>query len=86
MVASIKFFLGKDPDEKDSDNSDSDSDVDVKEVGMANKVNKKTRKRANQLAKVKKLAAKAYKKKSQAAVFNFSAIHLLHDPQGIFKK
>jgi len=86
MVASLKFFLGKDPDEKGSDDSDSDDEVDVKEVGMANKVNKKTRKRANQLAKVKKLAAKAYKKKSQAAVFNFSAIHLLHDPQGMAEK
>ncbi|XP_066250256.1 protein SDA1 homolog [Euwallacea similis] len=86
MVASLKFFLGKDPEEKDSDNSDSEEEVDPKEVIMANKVNKKTRKRAKELSKVKKLAAKAYKKKSQAATFNFSAIHLLHDPQGMAEK
>lgn len=82
MVAALKFFLGKDPEEKDSDNSDSEDEVDPREVMMANKVNKKTRKRAKELSKVKKLAAKAYKKKSQAVAFNFSAVHLLHDPQG----
>ncbi|KAG5895123.1 hypothetical protein JTB14_008560 [Gonioctena quinquepunctata] len=86
MVASLKFFLGKDPDEKNSDDSDSDNEVDPKEVMMANKVNKKTRKREKQLNKVKKLASKAYKKKSQAPVFNFSAIHLIHDPQGMAEK
>lgn len=86
MVASLKFFLGKDPEEKDSDNSDSDDEVDPKEVMLANKFNKKTRKREKNLSKVKKLAAKAYKKKSQAPTFNFSAIHLLHDPQGMAEK
>lgn len=82
MVASLKFFLGKDPEEKDSDESDSDNEVDPKEVMMANKVNKKTRKREKKLDKVKKLASKAYKKKSAGPTFNFSAIHLIHDPQG----
>lgn len=82
MVASLKFFLGKDPDEPNSDKSDSEDEVDPREVMMANKVNKKTRKREKQLNKVKKLASKAYKKKANAPVFNFSAIHLIHDPQG----
>lgn len=86
MVASLKFFLGKDPDEKDSDASDSDNEIDPKEVMMANKVNKKTRKREKQLNKVKKIASKNYKKKSEAPAFNFSAIHLLHDPQGMAEK
>ncbi|XP_044764038.1 protein SDA1 homolog [Coccinella septempunctata] len=85
MVASLKFFLGKDEDEK-SDNSDSDDDVDPKEVMMANKFNKKTRKREKNLAKVKKMAAKAYKKKSKSESFNFSALHLIHDPQGMAEK
>ncbi|RZC38504.1 SDA1 -like, partial [Asbolus verrucosus] len=85
MVASLKFFLGKDTEEKDSD-SDSDEDVDPKEVIMANKVNKKTRKREKHLNKVKKLASKAYKKKSAAPSFNFSALHLIHDPQGMAEK
>lgn len=82
MVASLKFFVGKDADEKDTDDSDSDEEIDPKEVMMANKVNKKTRKREKQLSKVKKLVKKAKKKKSDAPAFNFSAIHLIHDPQG----
>lgn len=86
MVASLKFFLGKDPEEKDTDDSDSDDELDPKEVMMANKVNKKTRKREKQLSKVKKLASKAKKKKSAAPAYNFSAIHLVHDPQGMAEK
>ncbi|XP_057656500.1 protein SDA1 homolog [Diorhabda carinulata] len=86
MVSCLKFFLGKDSDEKDSDDSDSDNEVDPKEVMMANKFNKKTRKREKQLDKVKKLAKKQKKKKSEVASFNFSAIHLIHDPQGMAEK
>ncbi|KAI4471869.1 hsda/sda1-related [Holotrichia oblita] len=86
MVACLKFFLGKDVGEKDSDDSDSENEVDPKEVMMANKFNKKTRKREKHLDKVKKLAAKSKKKKSQAPTFNFSALHLIHDPQGMAEK
>lgn len=82
MVGALKFFLGKDPDERNSDDSDSEEEVDLKEVMMANKVNKKTKKREKQLSKVKKLAVKQQKKRSKAPVFNFSAIQLIHDPQG----
>nr|CAI5859104.1 unnamed protein product [Callosobruchus analis] len=85
LVGSLKFFLGKDPEEE-SENSDSENEIDPKEVMMANKVNKKTRKREKQLTKAKKLAAKAYKKKSAAPSFNFSALHLIHDPQGMAEK
>lgn len=88
LVAALKFFLGSDEDEKEknSDDSDSDNEVDPKEVMKANKVNKKTRKREKQLKKVKKLVSKAKKKKGKAPVFNFSALHLVHDPQGFAEK
>lgn len=84
MVASLKFFLGSDPDEKDSDDSDnSDNEPDLKGAMLANRVNKKTKKRQKQLANVKKLVTKAKKKKTKAESFNFSAIHLIHNPQGM---
>ncbi|CAH0547881.1 unnamed protein product [Brassicogethes aeneus] len=86
MVASLKFFLGKDPDEKNSDDEDSENDIDPKEMAMANRVNKKTRKREKQMNKVKKLASKQYKKRSKGETFNFSALHLVHDPQGMAEK
>lgn len=86
MVACLKFFLGSDPDEKDSDESDSEDEPNLREVAMANKVNKKTKKRGKQLEKVKKIVAKNQKKKKNAVVFNFSALHLVHDPQGMAEK
>lgn len=86
MVTCLKFFLGNDEDNKDG--SDSDSDVDqptAKEVSMANKVNKKTRKREKLLGKAKKAISKNKRKKNKAEVFNFSALHLVHDPQVCWK-
>ncbi|XP_058057835.1 protein SDA1 homolog isoform X2 [Anopheles bellator] len=81
MVASLKFFLGRDQEE-DSDD-DSDREVDLKGIMMATKVNKKTRKRQKQLDAAKKLYVQAKKKKSKPVAFNFSAIHLIHNPQGM---
>ncbi|XP_011299489.1 protein SDA1 homolog [Fopius arisanus] len=88
MVACLKFFLGTDPEDgKTSDDSDSDDDTpNVKEVLMANKVNKKTKKREKQLKKVKQLFVKSKKNKSKAPQFNFSALHLVHDPQGLAER
>lgn len=83
MVASLKFFLGTDPDEKGSDDSDSDNEPDLKSAMLATRVNKKTKKRQKQLANVKKQVTKAKKKKTAVASFNFSAIHLIHNPQGM---
>ena len=85
MVASLKFFLGTDPNEKGSDDDDSDNEPDLKSAMMVNKVNKKTRKGQKQLDNVKKLVAKAKKKKSKAPAFNFSGIHLVHNPHGMAK-
>ncbi|KAL0131803.1 hypothetical protein PUN28_002984 [Cardiocondyla obscurior] len=85
-VASLKFFLGTDPEEKDSDDSDSDDEPSVREIMMANKVNKKTKKRQKQLKKAKQTFVKAKKKKSKAPQYNFSALHLIHDPQDFAEK
>lgn len=83
MVAALKFFLGTDPDEKGSDDSDSDNEPDLKSAMLANRVNKKTKKREKQLAAVKKQVTKVKKKKTAVASFNFSAVHLIHNPQGM---
>jgi protein SDA1 len=88
MVTAVKFFLGNDEDEED-DESDDDDIPDIKDVRLANKVNKKSRKRQRFLDNVKK-AHKKKKKKNKTESYNFSALHLIHDPQGfaekIFKK
>lgn len=82
LVASLTFFLGHDDDGKDSD-EESEPEVDLKGAIMQNRVNKKTKKRKKQLEQIKKQAVKAQKKKKNAPSFNFSAIHLIHNPQGM---
>jgi len=85
MVAALQFFLNA---EASGNKSDSDSDDDApnaKDVIMANRVNKKTRKRDRNLTKVKAVIKKK-KNKEKAPNFNFSALHLIHDPQGMVEK
>lgn len=86
MVAAFKFFLGSDEDDKDKKDSDSEDEIDPKAVMKANSVNKKTKKRVNQLKKVKKLVKKKAKTKSEAPVFNFSGLQLVNDPQDMAEK
>lgn len=85
MVASLKFFLGRDEEEKE-ENSDSEDEIDPRDTMIANKFNKKTRKRDKMVEKVKKQAKKMKKKKQKAPIFNFSALHLINNPQGLAEK
>lgn len=85
MVASLKFFLGRDEEEKE-ENSDSEDEIDPKDTMVANKYNKKTRKREKMVDKAKKIAKKMKKKKLKAPAFNFSALHLINNPQGFSEK
>ncbi|XP_028173493.1 protein SDA1 homolog [Ostrinia nubilalis] len=85
MVASLKFFLGKDEEEKEEE-SDSENEVDPRDTMISNKFNKKTRKREKMVDKVKKIAKKMKKKKQKAPSFNFSALHLINNPQGFAEK
>ncbi|XP_023307069.2 protein SDA1 homolog [Lucilia cuprina] len=83
QVASLKFFLGHDDEEKGSDDSESEPEIDLKSALIQSRVNKKTKKRKKQLDQIKKQAVKQQKKKKNAVAFNFSAIHLIHNPQGM---
>ena len=85
LVTATKFFLGSD-DQDDDENSDDEEDLPTaKEVTLANKFNKKTRKREKYLENIKK-AHKKKKKKNSAPSYNFSALHLIHDPQEFAEK
>jgi protein SDA1 len=86
MVTAIQFFLANEgAGESDEESSDEDAPT-VKDVSMANRVNKKTRKRDKNLDKVQKMIKKKKRKKNKAPNFNFSALHLIHDPQGFAEK
>jgi len=84
LVAALTFFLGKDEDEPKSDSEDDDKST-VKEVALANRVNKKSRKRQKQLDRTRNMMKKQNGKK-KAPIFNFSALHLIHDPQSLAEK
>ncbi|KAL7735961.1 hypothetical protein ACLKA6_002394 [Drosophila palustris] len=83
LVTSLKFFLGHDDEGEAGSDTESENEVDLKGALMANRVTKKTRKGQKQLQQIKKQAVKAQKKKKNAPAFNFSGIHLIHNPQGM---
>jgi len=85
LVTSVKFFLGSDDDNEEDDSDDDDDIPTLKEVAMQNKFNKKTRKREKYLENIKK-AHKKKKKKAKVTSYNFSALHLIHDPQEFAEK
>ncbi|KAJ9062895.1 Severe Depolymerization of Actin [Entomophthora muscae] len=78
-VPAAVFFLGTNA-KKDDDESDDDL-PDIRQLDHQNQINKKTKSRARKrdraIASLKKRNTKA----SKAEVFNFSALHLINDPQ-----
>lgn len=86
MITGIKFFLtSNQQDEKDGDSDSDDDTPNPKEVMMANRVNKKSRKRVKSFEKLKSII-KNKKKKRKTENFQFSALHLIYDPQGFAEK
>ncbi|XP_075899804.1 protein SDA1 homolog [Nelusetta ayraudi] len=86
LVAGMKFFLGKDEDEKNDSDSDSEAEgPTVRDLKVRFSTGKKTSKNKKKLEKAMKVLKK-HKKKRKADVFNFSAIHLIHDPQDFSEK
>ncbi|XP_046369373.2 protein SDA1 homolog [Haliotis rufescens] len=96
LVAAVKFFLGRDEldqkAESDSDDDDDDktSKKTARELSLAYRVGKKTKNRERKLKRALAVLKKQGGKKKKAEVFNFSAMHLIHDPQEfserLFKK
>ncbi|KAL2099698.1 hypothetical protein ACEWY4_004092 [Coilia grayii] len=86
LVAGLKFFLGKDEDEKkDSDSESENEGPTSRDLMVRYNTGKKTSKNKKKMEKAMKVLKK-HKKKKQAEVFNFSAIHLIHDSQDFSEK
>uniref|UniRef100_A0A671LVM9 Protein SDA1 n=1 Tax=Sinocyclocheilus anshuiensis TaxID=1608454 RepID=A0A671LVM9_9TELE len=86
LVAGLKFFLGKDEDEKkDSDSESEDDGPTTRDLMVRYSTGKKSSKNKKKLEKAMKVLKK-HKKKKKVEVFNFSAIHLIHDPQDFAEK
>lgn len=82
-VAGARFFLGADKEREDNFEESSDEDgFDMNELRHKMQINKKTSKRGKKLEQAVKAMKKKNNSKHSATYLNFSAIHLLRDPQG----
>ncbi|KAK6074554.1 SDA1 domain-containing protein [Seiridium cupressi] len=83
VVSAVRFFLGGDKEREELEDDDSeDENVDVRKVKHQIGINKKTKKKAKALEKAVDKVKRQEKKKNAPHPLNFSALHLLHDPQG----
>ncbi|CAN9504275.1 unnamed protein product [Ophioblennius macclurei] len=86
LVGGLKFFLGKDEDEKsDSDSESENEGPSARDLLVRYSTGKKSTKNKKKMEKAMKVLNK-HKKKKKPEVFNFSAIHLIHDPQDFSEK
>ncbi|XP_072261611.1 protein SDA1 homolog [Pyxicephalus adspersus] len=85
LVAAIQFFLGKDDEKKDSDSESEDEGPTARDLMVRYSTGKKNTKNKKKLEKAMKVLKK-HKKKKRPEVYNFSAIHLIHDPQEFAEK
>ncbi|KAL4997827.1 SDA1-domain-containing protein [Aspergillus recurvatus] len=83
IVGGVRFFLGGDREREEMEEESSDEEViDISRVKHQVGINKKTKKKARAIEKAKATVQRRERKKNQPHPLNFSALHLLHDPQG----
>ncbi|OLL26564.1 Protein sda1 [Neolecta irregularis DAH-3] len=75
VVGGVRFFLGHDEEESDEE----EDSIDVKRLIHQAGINKKNHGRDS---KISKAIATREKKKNKGDLFNFSALHILNNPQG----
>ena len=82
VVGGVRFFLGGDQEREDAEDESSDEDtMDLGKLKHQMGINKKTKKSLKALDKATTTKKKREKRKGQVQSLNFSALHLLHDPQ-----
>ncbi|KAL1914681.1 uncharacterized protein VTP21DRAFT_8092 [Calcarisporiella thermophila] len=83
-VTAMKFFLGTNEDQEEE--SDDENLPDIKGLQHKNQHGKKTRSKAKKYEKALATIKKKQKGSTKAETFNFSALHLMNDPQGFAEK
>ncbi|KAI1135760.1 SDA1-domain-containing protein [Hypoxylon sp. FL0543] len=83
IVGGVRFFLGGDKEREEFEDESSDEEnVDIKKVKHSIEINKKTKKSKKALERAVDRVKKQERKKNAPHPLNFSALHLLQDPQG----
>ena len=88
VTAGSRFFLGGDQEREEAaeDDTDDDEDVDIGKLRHQAGINKKTVKRDKELKAARMKNKRKERKKNAPHPLNFSALHLLNDPQGFAEK
>ncbi|KAI8252191.1 Protein SDA1 [Colletotrichum sp. SAR 10_77] len=83
VVGATRFFLGGDKEREEMEDEDSDEEqIDLQKMKHQIGINKKSKKQQNAYKKAVSKLHKQERSKSKPHPLNFSAFHLLHDPQG----
>ncbi|KAF2086340.1 SDA1-domain-containing protein [Saccharata proteae CBS 121410] len=84
ITSGVRFFLGGDKEREEAaeEESDDDDNIDMGKLKHQAGINKKTRKAQKDLRKAAATVKRKERKKKAPHALNFSALHLLHDPQG----
>ena len=83
VVGGVRFFLGGDQEREELEDETSDDEaVDMGRVKHQMAINKKNKKKVRMLDNAVATVKRKERKKKQPHPLNFSAFHLLHDPQG----
>lgn len=86
VVAGVRFFLGGDKEREELEDESSDEEaVDLGKLKHQMVINRKTKKKARAMESAIAAVKKKERRKKQPHPLNFSAFHLLHDPQGFAK-
>jgi protein SDA1 len=78
----VRFFLGGDKEREEAADESSDEEIDITKMRHQAGINKKTKKKARELKQAAATVKRKERKKNAPHPLNFSALHLLHDPQG----
>lgn len=84
ITGGVRFFLGGDKEREEAadESSDGEEDIDIAKLRHQVGINKKTKKKERELKRAAQIVKKKERKKNAPHPLNFSALHLLHDPQG----
>ncbi|CEI65415.1 Protein SDA1 [Fusarium venenatum] len=81
VVGAVRFFLGGDKEREELEDESSDEEVDLSQVKHQMGINKKTKKSKKAYDRAVDKVKRSERKKNKPHPLNFSALHLLHDPQ-----
>lgn len=82
ITGGVRFFLGGDKEREEAADESSDEEIDITKMRHQAGINKKTKKKARELKQAAATVKRKERKKNAPHPLNFSALHLLHDPQG----